>query len=240
MHGKADRKKVGKISPGNRVALIRKALGHSQPEFALLIGCAPSTLQRIELASLRLSERLAFGIERKIGINARWLLSTNQNDPLPSGAVIRAKFEAAQAKPLGDTYLNYQMARAYLLKIYYLGREVANELESFDACRASGLIDVLLKAQLAILNCLPPKARRRFQKASVEGKNPDDPFAALLEMCRIIAGDVSNLRNKLLEVRKEEEGIQNGHDIDTHNHAGRNHTFANVPGNALQSYEKQG
>jgi transcriptional regulator with XRE-family HTH domain len=66
------------------VAVVRKIIALSQPEFSRLAGIAESTLAKIESLRLPLSKQNAIRIADETGVSARWLLKGNPQDPPPA------------------------------------------------------------------------------------------------------------------------------------------------------------
>jgi len=66
------------------VAVVRKIIGLSQPEFSRLAGIAESTLAKIESLRLPLSKQNAIRIADETGVSMRWLLKGNPQDPPPA------------------------------------------------------------------------------------------------------------------------------------------------------------
>src|SRR6516164_9489950 len=89
------------------MAEIRLLLGLSQGEFAKLLGCSLSTVQRIEQNTLALSEELAAKAQKILDVSARWMLA---NDPEQMAVTPRGNlwtkdfYELTQGTPPGHSW----------------------------------------------------------------------------------------------------------------------------------------
>ena len=68
---------MSKYSPRHTLAILRRIIGYTQQELALLVGRSPRTVQAIEIGRLALSEDLAVEISHATGVSVRWLLEGN-------------------------------------------------------------------------------------------------------------------------------------------------------------------
>ena len=63
------------------LAIVRSVAEITQKDLAQMIDCAPVTVQSIELAKLRLSQKLAKRIELQTGVSLEWLLHNDYTVP---------------------------------------------------------------------------------------------------------------------------------------------------------------
>jgi transcriptional regulator with XRE-family HTH domain len=90
------------------VAVLRALLGLTVAQFAELIGKSVSTVNKLEVGLLALSEETAFRIKNQTGVSVAWLLNGNSKqkpyvERLPDGSTVlytKERFERIQAGKL--------------------------------------------------------------------------------------------------------------------------------------------
>jgi transcriptional regulator with XRE-family HTH domain len=76
--------KANKLTSLNNVRRLRFETQLTQRAFADVIGCALTSLTKIELGRLPLSERMAVSIGRTFGIEPAWLIENDLDSPVPA------------------------------------------------------------------------------------------------------------------------------------------------------------
>jgi transcriptional regulator with XRE-family HTH domain len=159
---------------------IREQLGLTQFDIARMIGSSQPTIQSIELGRLKLSERFAYKLQARLGLDAKSLLA-NCWDNLPEPEEVRKAFR--QAAGFADqSYADVLAIRNNLFRGYLLLRAIADEL-GWHGCKAAGFDMIFYKVQLDLLNAIGDKKLREqvYQKHIDECGNP------IKNMSRIIA-----------------------------------------------------
>jgi transcriptional regulator with XRE-family HTH domain len=115
-----------KKTPNLVLPWLREVLGLTQHQLANMIGASQPTIQAAELGRLPLSERFAWAISQKIGIDARWLLAGKLPNPPPDPQLIRQRYEEAQKGDLAGLYFlvfrsanNYTYAHAAFFRRFF-------------------------------------------------------------------------------------------------------------------------
>ena len=68
-------------TPRHTLAILRRVIGLTQSELAVIVGRSPRTIQAIEGGRLTLSEDLAVRVSHETGISMHWLLGHNSGEP---------------------------------------------------------------------------------------------------------------------------------------------------------------
>jgi len=77
----AIQKRMATSQQKSKVAQIRIITGETADDFADIIGKSLSTLRSLETGRLKLSEETALKISQETGVNVRWLMTENSNEP---------------------------------------------------------------------------------------------------------------------------------------------------------------
>ena len=125
-----------RVSPlRHPLAILRLAIGLTQPQLAELVQRSPRTIQAIELGKLPLSEELALRVAHATGIEAGWLLENNPATPPRKGLT------AAHADDTTGAYTrtDYERHRAIMEAPVATAKEAQAALR--DAAKNIGKID---------------------------------------------------------------------------------------------------
>ena len=68
-------------TPRHTLAILRRIIGLTQSELAVILGRSPRTIQAIEGGRLTLSDELALRVSHETGVSMRWLLALNSSEP---------------------------------------------------------------------------------------------------------------------------------------------------------------
>lgn len=91
------------------VAVLRKIISMSQPDFSRLAGIAESTLAKIESLRLPLSKENAIKVSTQTGVSMRWLMA---GDPLATPIADELRFLTNNKKPVPFTRELFEQCRA--------------------------------------------------------------------------------------------------------------------------------
>ena len=136
---------------------IREQLELKQSDLARLIGSSQATIQSIELGRLKLSERFAYKLAARLGVDAKWLLANNWED-LPEPQELRESYAKASGT-LNNTYEELIQLRYELLRSYLLQCVIVDEL-GWQGCNATGFFKIFERAQLDLLGTIGDKSIR--------------------------------------------------------------------------------
>jgi transcriptional regulator with XRE-family HTH domain len=185
-----------KKEPNQCVVWLRKELGFTQQQLAMLIGSKQPTIQSIETGRLTLSEHFAFALERKTGISHQWLLRNDPNAPAVTPAGKPWSNERQHDFPLGQlNEMDHFFNRVQLMQTYVLFRGILWELGDKGA-QATGFHTKLHKASLDLLATITDKkVRDRVYSEAMKLQFRVGPEAKLQyeEKLKLVAQDVKEL-----------------------------------------------
>jgi transcriptional regulator with XRE-family HTH domain len=190
-------KALKKKTPNAALPWLRATLNLTQSQLANLAGAALPTVQKAESGLLPLSERFAWAISERTGVDARWLLSGRLPNPLPDPKSVRQRYEEAQKGDMAGRYqLEHLYPRHHLFQLYILLRNIADELGSKGA-RASGFDTILEKAKIKCLATIKDrKVRKRVVTESLRVMGSTEA------MCALAVSDAQEMRRAMKEVQE--------------------------------------
>jgi transcriptional regulator with XRE-family HTH domain len=160
-------------SPKNPHVLrwVREQLGLTQFDVARMIGSSQPTVQSIELGRLKLSERLAYKLQARLGLSAKWLQANNWQY-LPEPEKLLKAYRQAQGF-VDQSYGDLIALRLNLLRNFLLSCAIVEEL-GWHGCNATGFHKIYDRTRLELLGTIVDKKLREavYQKFIDETGDP--------------------------------------------------------------------
>ena len=173
----------------------------TQSDLARLIGSSQPTIQSIELGRLKLSERFAYKLAARLGVDAKWLLANNWEE-LPAPQTLQNAYRQASST-LDNTYSDLTQLRHSLLSSYLLMSAIVNEL-GWQGCNATGFFKILERAQFDLLGTLADKSVRNrvLQKFSDKyGVGTPLKQADPMDVPNDVIAEAKDVREEMKEAR---------------------------------------
>jgi transcriptional regulator with XRE-family HTH domain len=176
---------------------VRERLGLTQFDVARMTGTSQPTIQSVELGRLKLSERLAYKLGARLGVDPKWLLA-NDWQKLPEPEDLRESFKQA----IGfDTHPFFEVAflRGQLLRGYLLQRAIIDEL-GWQGSNAAGFHETFHRAELDLLSTIANKKLRD----QIYQKYREETNDVVENMNRVIS-DAKAIKQSFKEWRAKDE-----------------------------------